>query len=54
MSSSLGAGLILLLVVLSLGVVALDLPTVVSAILELVLILAAVLIGSRINRRPRD
>ena len=53
MSSSLGAGLVLLLVVLSLGVVGLDLPTVVSAILQLVLIQAAVLIGSRINKRPR-
>ena len=50
MDSSVGAGLILVLVALSIGTEMLGLPTLLTDVLHLVLILVAVLIGSKIRR----
>jgi hypothetical protein len=50
MSGSVAAGVILVLLVLCLGLWGLDLPTAISRALQLVLILAAALIGSKVNR----
>ena len=52
MTSSVAAGLVLLVVALSLGTEMLDLPTPLNGVLQLVLILVAVLIGSKIKKKP--
>jgi membrane protein implicated in regulation of membrane protease activity len=49
-NSSVGAGLVLVVVALSVGTEMLGLPTLLAGAVHLVLILLAVLIGSRVRR----
>jgi hypothetical protein len=49
-NSSVGAGLVLVVVALSVGTEMLGLPTLLTGAVHLVLILLAVLIGSRVRR----
>ena len=54
MSSSVAAGLVLLVVALSLGSHLLNLPTPLNTVLQFVLILVAVLIGSKIKKKSNS
>ena len=52
MSRSVAAGLILVVLVLCAGTGMLDLPRPITGAFQLVLILVAALIGSKVNRQP--
>ncbi|MGI3783899.1 MAG: hypothetical protein ACRYG2_24295 [Janthinobacterium lividum] len=54
MSSSVAAGLVLLVVALSVGSHLLNLPTPLNTVLQFVLILVAVLIGSKIKKKSNS